>query len=138
MPQRVFFLDDLNQRKRAFRNHSGHHEIDFASTGQQAAEMLKANTYDLIFLDYDLGASYPKGCGLEVQTGLDVAAALAECDHLRDALVFIHSLSEEAAIEMKKVLEDRFVVRLPAEFGTTCLWEVPVDDILARIESGRD
>src|SRR4029079_15447117 len=53
-PIRVFLLDDDRRRHRWFAARFKGDLVDVADNVERAQEMLKANAYDAIFLEYDL------------------------------------------------------------------------------------
>lgn len=95
---RVFVLEDDGSRMHWFFN--AHYKgADHASNAADAIELLGKNTYDLIWLDHDLGNAEMYG------TGADVARFIAESKN-KDAYIVIHSWNPAGAENMRHMLKD--------------------------------
>jgi CheY-like chemotaxis protein len=100
---RILFLDDDPSRHEEFQRQLLGLGTDITAvlTSDEAIAALKAGTFDVIFLDHDLGGQIyvPSGPG----TGFEVAQRLVETPN-KTAQVIVHSINEQGAREMLKVL----------------------------------
>lgn len=70
---RIFILEDNKYRMVKFRRELVGHQVDHAETVEDGMVLVKANRYDLIFLDHDLGGeemvdSYGENTGYQLAT----------------------------------------------------------------------
>ena len=100
---RILFLDDDPERHEYFQEKLLGLGCDITpvTTCEEAIGALKAWTYDVVFLDHDLGGQtyVPSGPG----TGFEVAQRLVETPN-KAAQVIVHTINEKGAREMLKVL----------------------------------
>ena len=97
---RILILEDDPIRMKIFNRKLFNHTIDHAEHAADAIDFLKANKYDLIFLDHDLGDTQinfdPEDCGMLVAQY--IAANNIETP------VIIHSFNVVAAGKMLELL----------------------------------
>ena len=72
--KRILFLDDSPGRHRDIRPHTLH---DAAFTAGEAVALLKANAYDIVFLDHDLGGREMVSSHGDEETGCSSAIHFA-------------------------------------------------------------
>jgi len=97
MEMKVFILEDDPQRLEWFEDTFGKENIHSAGQVEQAYDMLKTNSYDVIFLDRDLGNPY--------ETGEDLAWAMQEEEMAVDTPVIIHSSNDRGQRIIKRYLD---------------------------------
>ena len=95
---KVLFLDDNKYRHEAVRSEIS---FDAAFTASEAIEKLKANDYEVVFLDHDLGEQENMESG--PGTGYEVAQWLA-ANPKPITLVVLHSLNHAGARNQASVL----------------------------------
>lgn len=95
---RVFVLEDDGSRMHWFFD-VHYKNADHASNAAAAIELLGKNTYDLIWLDHDLGDATLYG------TGADVARFIADSGNT-DAYIVVHSWNPAGADNMMSILKD--------------------------------
>lgn len=109
----VLFLDDMEERHKAFVNRFGMQDnvrIYQARTASEAIELLKQRTYVQAFLDHDLSLEdimCPPGGPSKVPTGMDVVNHLCSLkwEELPVKNVIVHSMNEPAATQMVSRLQ---------------------------------
>ncbi len=106
-PIRVFLLDDDSRRHSWFaRRFEGDH-LDIAEDVSSAQVFLRANFYDVVFLDHDL---LPEHYHAETfdddeRTGYAVASWLASNPHLQSAsTIIVHTRNADGAMRMVEEL----------------------------------
>ena len=116
---KILLLEDNDERIQQFKDWIP--SLDIAITAEEAINLLKANKYDLIFLDHDLGGKVFVDSS-EFNTGYTVARYMRE-NLILSGMVIVHSHNVVGAANIKAVLPH--AVLLP--FGTfTC--EVKVEN----------
>ena len=105
-PIRVFLLDDDTRRHDWFAKRFEGDYLDVAEDVASALELLRANTYDAIFLDHDL---LPEHYGAESdddeRTGYAIALWLASQPELqRASTIMVHTRNADGAIRMVEEL----------------------------------
>jgi CheY-like chemotaxis protein len=96
--KRILVLEDDSFRARFFIERYGQHRLRVIENAQAAIEYLKANTYDYIFLDNDLGEG--NGEGQDVANFLHMNPTNPN----NNARIIIHSWNIPAAERMKTKL----------------------------------
>jgi len=100
---RILFLDDDPERHLHFQEKLDGLGCDITAvtTSSEAIAALEAATFEVVFLDHDLGGQVyvPSGPG----TGFEVAQRLVGTAN-KSAQVIVHSVNEQGAREMLKVL----------------------------------
>jgi CheY-like chemotaxis protein len=105
-PIRVFLLDDDVRRHRWFTERFKGDRLDIAETAAAAVEMLKAGSYDAIFLDHDLHPEhYNSDSKDDERTGYAVALWLSENPHAhRASTIMVHTRNADGAMRMVEEL----------------------------------
>jgi hypothetical protein len=105
-PIRVFLLDDDERRHRWFENRFKGDRLDTAVNVEKALELLKASTYDAIFLDHDLlPEHYNSDTTDDERTGYAVALWLAANSDLhRASTIVVHTRNADGAMRMVEEL----------------------------------
>lgn len=105
----ILFLDDSSERHKIFAPKCVGHTLHQAYTADEAIDLLKANLYDLICLDHDLGGPESENQMQEgAKDGRYVARALIEMaasGRTQDAVIWVHSLNRPAACEMCRLMQ---------------------------------
>lgn len=96
---RIMFLDDNENRRKAFKQRSIGCVVDFACNADEAlAFLLGEQSYDLIMLDHDLGGPAEEGLLLEdAKDGRYVVKGLVESKKHLDTTIVVHSLNGAGA-----------------------------------------
>jgi CheY-like chemotaxis protein len=137
---KILFIDDDKQRRRDFSRNSVGHDVDYATSYDEAIECLREGKYDCICFDHDLEeASYRGEHGPHIKTGLDIARFVVERPDPLPRLLLIHSLNEGGAnaIQMRlmsdteKLSDGNYWVR-----KATFLWAKNFNDYLVSIGYG--
>ena len=79
----------------------GHH-LDYTANAQEAIEYIKQNTYDIIYLDHDLGGKQMEWD--EDNCGMNVADFIAQHPLPETTKVVIHSFNVAAAQRMLRTI----------------------------------
>lgn len=106
---RVLFLDDDEDRHRAFaRNANGCDLVAVRTYEEAAAALASDGRFEQVFLDHDLSWAAAMGTPAEGEkTGTDVAALVAELPiEKRPDHVVIHSFNDAGARRMHLILHD--------------------------------
>ena len=106
---KILILEDDPERVKKFRQQLIGNEVTVVDQAPACIEHLRNSTFDLLFLDHDLGGKVyvPSGPG----TGYEVACWLHNNLDRRSRLIIVHSLSSFGAENICKVLPR--AVRLP-------------------------
>lgn len=101
---RVLILEDNAERCKHFSRSLIGHDVDITEFSKEAIELLKEKTYDILFLDHDLGGeTYVKsGAG----TGYEVAEWLSYNTDRKPKEIYLHSLNEWGRKNMLGVLPE--------------------------------
>jgi len=94
---KIFVLDDDIDRIKAFQNYFGDEVVDYSNNSREAAEKLRNNEYDQIFLDHDLGV---------FDNGSLLSITMAEEKLCVDVPIVIHSMNVVGAINMEEILKN--------------------------------
>ena len=103
----ILILEDDPLRVVAFRQRLGGHDITHYERSADAVEALKANTYDLILLDHDLGGrTYVDHTDAKEDCGMRVAEYfMIHPEHVRKhGPIVVHSLNGPAAQVMVELI----------------------------------
>ena len=105
-PIRVFLLDDDERRHRWFTDRFKGDFVDIANNVSEAQELLKASSYDAIFLDHDLHPEhYNSESTDDERTGYAVALWLATNSELqRASTILVHTRNADGAMRMVEEL----------------------------------
>lgn len=105
-PIRVFLLDDDERRHRWFTDRFKGDFVDIANNVSEAQELLKASSYDAIFLDHDLHPEhYNSESTDDERTGYAVAVWLATNSELqRASTILVHTRNADGAMRMVEEL----------------------------------
>lgn len=103
---RILFLDDNPERHRVFGRTAAGHAVDHAYTAAEAIAFLRGDTYEVVYLDHDLGGPESEGLILDgVEDGRFVAHWIAEHAHDMPGTFFVvHSLNFAGAEAMMALL----------------------------------
>lgn len=102
---KILVLEDDPNRIEIFKKHLSKHDTAYTDTAQGAIDLLKANEYDVIFLDHDLGGQTYVDAK-NTNTGSEVVRFLVEQDvngigcniH---ATYIIHTMNPDAGKHMR-------------------------------------
>lgn len=115
---KILFLDDEINRHHSFiRWIATQHTVDYCVTAKQAIERLKENTYDIAFLDHDLGG---KTFVTEIEeTGYEVVLNFNKIN--KPDLVIIHSFNPDGGKRMYDHVRLNYphIQCLRSNFGST-------------------
>ncbi len=105
-PIRIFLLDDDTRRHKWFANRFKGDFIDVAHDVEQAEQLLRANSYDALFLDHDLHPEhYNSVSSDDERTGYAIACWLASNPDLqRAATILVHTRNADGAMRMVEEL----------------------------------
>ena len=105
-PIRVFLLDDDQRRHKWFRTRFKGDLVDIAENVPRAREMLRAGSYDAIFLDHDLHPEhYHAESTDDERTGYAVALWLSSNpDIQRASTILVHTRNADGAMRMVEEL----------------------------------
>jgi CheY-like chemotaxis protein len=101
---KILILDDDLGRHQYFAKNYAIHELVHVTTAQEAIDQLKVNTFDVVFLDHDLGGMVMVESGGKEPTGYDVAKWLSENPNRQPKRVFVHSMNPVGSQNIKNVL----------------------------------
>ena len=106
---KILILEDCQDRVSKFRQQLIGHEVTVTDQVLVCIEYLCSESYDVLFLDHDLGGRsfVPSGPG----TGYEVACWLEKNKKRRPGQIIIHSLNPAGAENMLKALPG--AVRIP-------------------------
>lgn len=131
---RIMFLDDMKSRRDAFQKNAIGHTVDFAITAQQAIDLLKANEYDMIYLDHDLEEAHYNRNNDDDEDGRFVARALKEMAQHYGKIVIVHSLNPSGRANIKSILGDDFDIWMTENLKHSALWQIEVNILHGAIE----
>lgn len=117
---KILFLDDSPDRHRQFFEDWDGHDITPVFTAAEAVTALKQHTFDLVFLDHDLGEFDTGGyCAVPAGNGLDVARFIAAMpEEKRQFRVVVHSWNPVGAKHMRDCFAAAGVDAVCQPFGT--------------------
>ena len=102
---KVLFLDDMPHRHESFKEHFGDesNDITYVETVEETIEALKADDYDSIFLDHDLGGTYYAPS--DEKSGYAVAEWIAK-NITYKPIIILHTMNHAGGTRMYGVLKD--------------------------------
>lgn len=105
---RILFLDDNQTRHKTFKSQTIGASVDQAFTAIQAVEFLKNNTYDVVFLDHDLGEEHYKNQNCNDDTTGQFVAKYCESvkEQFNNTVFVLHTLNPVGRESMKSILEN--------------------------------
>ena len=105
-PIRVFLLDDDPRRHEWFRERFKGDFISVAADVEGARQLLRANSYDAIFLDHDLLPEHYESTGHDDErTGYAIASWLARHPEFqRASTILVHTRNADGAMRMVEQL----------------------------------
>lgn len=112
MAKRILFLDDDKYRHETVRPMLLH---DAAFTAREAIDALTARTYDVVFLDHDLGDRQHVDSHGPEETGYTVAKWIAE-HRPAIPLVVVHSMNPVGAGNISSLLRRRGYLVVESSF----------------------
>lgn len=101
--KQALVLDDSEDRNNEFRKRfleKGISNYDITTTADECIEALRNETYDVIFLDHDLGGDIMVESSNH-NTGYTVAKWLCDNESHKDAIIVLHSLNVIGRHNMK-------------------------------------
>lgn len=103
---KILVLDDDQYRLKQFQQRLIGHVVHCTETASDTIKMLSEESFDVVFLDHDLGgtAYVPSGPG----TGYEVAKWLSEHVDRKPKQIVIHSFNAPGANNMKSLLPEAF------------------------------
>ena len=119
MKKNIFILDDDRIRIDEFRHYYKGDLIFIASNTDEAKALLLNNSFDVIFLDHDLGDN--NGCGI------DIVDFLINNNIHKNTTIYVHSMNPPASTSMYKTL-------MRKGFN---VWKVPYSRLLHYFNSER-
>jgi CheY-like chemotaxis protein len=131
---KIMFLDDMKSRRDVFQRSSTGHTVDFAVNANQAIDLLKANLYDMIYLDHDLEAEHYDHNKDTDKDGSFVARALKEMIQHHGKIVIVHSLNPAGRANIKSILGDDFDIWMTENIGHPTLWQIDVNTLYGAIK----
>src|SRR4028118_1654355 len=108
-PISVFLLDDDRRRHRWFKKRFEGDDLDIAETVEEAKGFLSEQTYDAIFLDYDLLPHHYESNDHDdfSTTGYAIAEWLNENRNFqRAATIIVHTRNTDAGVRMIEKLRE--------------------------------
>ena len=119
---RVFILEDNSSRVGKFRRELIGNNVDHAETLDAGREMIRANKYDLIFLDHDLGGKELVDSADE-DTGYHLAIFIAAGNKNGKTPCIVHSCNPAGADNIVNVLPHAVKVPFPSlNISETIRW----------------
>ena len=100
---KIFILEDDPNRMVKFMKELTGHRVDHAETVDIGFAMIKADKYDLLFLDHDLGGAQMVDSS-EENTGYELAKLITSSTSNKETPCIIHSCNPVGADNMVKVL----------------------------------
>ena len=97
---RIFVLDDDMERIKWFKKHW--ENVYYSHNPIEAEKMLKANEYDVVNLDADLGGAYQRG---PLGDGIDLAKVMAKDELHVDVPTIVHSMNYPASENIISMLK---------------------------------
>lgn len=97
--------DDINRVNLFMRGTTGNN-VTLTSSSSECIALLSQNSYDILFLDHDLGGETYVKSGQGKETGYDVALWLQKNEDRCPDKVFIHSLNEKGRKNMKYCIKN--------------------------------
>ncbi len=88
---KVFILEDNEERIKKFKKELIGFEVTIATSRDEANKLWKPDTFEVVFLDHDLGGMQNANCKIEPNTGCNFARDVQQ--QLWKSLVFVHSLN---------------------------------------------
>jgi len=101
---KILILDDDDTRHTLFKQNYSKHDLVHTYTADEAIDALKRGTYDVVFLDHDLGGKQMVDSWGEEPTGYTVAKWMAMNPERKPGQVYIHSLNPVGARNMHNIL----------------------------------
>lgn len=98
----ILILDDDIIRLKAFKEKLIGHNVVTTMTASEAIKELSNNTFELLFLDHDLGNKQMEASG--PGTGYEVALWLSEKEDKQPDIIVIHSYNPVGARNMANLL----------------------------------
>jgi DNA-binding response OmpR family regulator len=96
---KILFLDDEEYRFNAFKTQNPNVDVDWAINTNRAIHLVKNNTYDVAYLDHDLGYNLP--------TGKDfVNYLVSRKDKIPVSLFICHSMNPVGRANMVEMLSN--------------------------------
>ena len=100
----ILILEDDNERVKCFKKNFFGCNLTFTCKVDICIEQLESNTFDVLFLDHDLGGEVYVESGKGVETGHDVAKWLSNNLDKSPKDVIVHSLNPVGADNMVKLI----------------------------------
>lgn len=106
---KILILDDDMNRHIIFNRKLIGHLVTNVTTAKEAIYKLQTESFDIVFLDHDLGGEIFVSSSHE-NTGYSVAKWLSELKDRQPERIIIHSLNPVGASNMKSILTNAEVI----------------------------
>ena len=103
---RILILEDNHNRLKTFRRLFIDSEIVHVETSKEAIEKLKESSWDMLFLDHDLGGQ--EGVASGENTGWEVADWLSKNPDKKPPHIVLHSCNAVGRANMRAVLPEAY------------------------------
>jgi len=110
---KIFILEDDPNRMKTFKKALSGHSIDHATNCEEGRTIVSSNTYDLIFLDHDLGGEQMVDSSHE-NTGYQLAKFMKENGYNTEVPCIVHSCNPDGADNIASLL--CHAVKIPFPF----------------------
>lgn len=100
---RILFVDDEQYRMDTFLSNAIGSSVTFAYNADSAIEILKRESFDIIFLDHDLAPEHYASSHPDDKNGQYLCRKIMEHD-IRVPWIIVHSLNPQGAARMIEVL----------------------------------
>lgn len=98
---KIFILEDNQERIKKFKKELIEFDITITTSYDEAVSLWKPSTFDVVFLDHDLGGRTSSDCHREPNVGCRFAREKQK--ELWCSLVFVHSLNIDGRKEIAAV-----------------------------------
>lgn len=132
---KILFLDDMKQRRVAFRQASIGYDVHFAVDAAEAIRLLQEHVFDVVFLDHDLAPEQyiPNTVIVEHPNGSAVARFIVSQEK-RPRAVFVHSLNPAGRANIFSILKDHCDCYLgPEHLRQNELWKIELKLLLQLV-----
>jgi hypothetical protein len=99
---KVFVLEDMETRIKTFKKEIIGVDLVIATSYDEAISLWRPKTFDVVFLDHDLGGRTSSNCLVEPNVGCRFARDKQK--ELWSSLVFVHSLNEYGRNEIAEIV----------------------------------
>lgn len=118
----IFILEDNEHRMNKFKRELIGHEIDRAATVEEGTSLVAFNTYDLLFLDHDLGGKEMVDSA-DGNTGYQLAEFIASFTPNKTTPCVVHSCNPAGADNIVRVLPHAIKLPFPSlDIASVAKW----------------